>query len=282
MPGAKRSEPLPGAVCGVDNRPLSGRRILVTRAADQCAPMAEALAALGAEPVLCPTIGIVPPASYAELDAQIGKLGETDFLILTSVNAVEAFFARLEATGNDVRTLAGVTLVAVGPKTAEALAAHGLKADLLPASYNAEGVVALLRDRVAGKRVLYPRAALARDLIVRELTGAGAGVAAPEAYSSATPAEAPGLAQKGLQEGLDLLTFTASSTVRNFAGLLDPAQLALARRVPAAVIGPQTADTARQLGFSVAVAPAEATIDAMVAAIVSYFQGLPAQPAPGN
>jgi len=263
-----------------DNRSLFGRRILVTRAADQAGPMAEALAAHGAEPRLCPTIGIVPPASYAELDARIGQLGEVDYLILTSANAVEAFFARLAAAGKDARALAGVTLVTVGPKTAEVLAAYGLKADRLPASYDAEGVVALLRDEVAGKQVLYPRAALARDLIVRELTAAGAKVAAPEAYASALPAEASETACKLLQEGLDLLTFTASSTVRNFAGMLAPAQLALARMIPAAVIGPQTAATARELGFTVAIEPAEATLEAMVAAIADYFQGQHFQPAP--
>ena len=85
-------------------------------------------------------VGIVPPASYTELDARIGQLDEVDYLILTSANAVEAFFARLAAAGKDARALGGVTLVTVGPKTAEALAAYGLKADRLPASYDAEGV----------------------------------------------------------------------------------------------------------------------------------------------
>ena len=263
-----------------DSRPLFGRRILVTRAADQAGPMAEALLTLGAEPALCPTIAIVPPPSHAELDAALERLAETDLLILTSVNAVEAFFARLAAVGGDARALAGVTLVTVGPKTAESLAAHGLRADRIPASYDAEGVVALLRGEVAGKRILYPRAALARDLIVQELTAAGASVAAPVAYASAPPAEAALMARQALAEGLDLLTFTASSTVRNFAGLLDPAELARAREIPVAVIGPQTADAARKLGFTVAVEPAEATLEAMVAAIVDYFHGRHAQPAP--
>jgi uroporphyrinogen III methyltransferase/synthase len=258
-----------------DNRPLFGRRILVTRTADQAGALAGPLAALGAEPVLCPTITITPPDSCAELDAEIDRLPATDYLILTSANAVEAFFARLAATGRDARALAGVELVVVGPKTAEALAAHGLRADRVPADYQAEGVVALLRADVAGKRVFYPRAALARDLIVRELTAAGATVAAPVAYGSAVPAEAGELAAAALDGGLDLLTFTAASTVRNFAGLLAPDQLAAARRVPVAVIGPQTAVAARELGFTVAVEPAAATLDAMRQSIVEYFQTPP-------
>jgi len=260
-----------------DNRPLFGRRLLVTRAVDQAGPLADALCELGAEPVLCPTIGIVPPASYAELDAGIARLAETDYLVLTSANAVVAFFARLATAGRDTRALAGITLVAVGPKTAEALAAGGVHADLMPASYDAEGVVALLCSEVAGKRVLYPRAALARDLIVTALTAAGATVAAPIAYASAPPADAARVAAAALAEGLDLLTFTAASTVRNFAALLDAEQLSQARRVPAAVIGPQTAAAARELGFTIAVEPAEATLEAMVGAIVDYFQRLATQ-----
>jgi uroporphyrinogen III methyltransferase/synthase len=270
MPDAKKS----------DHAPLAGRRILVTRAADQAQAMAGKLTALGAVPVLCPTIGIIPPESYQELDAGIAQLAKTDYLILTSVNAVDAFFSRLAAAGRDAQSLAGVTVVTVGPKTAEALAACGVRADRLPTEYDAEGVVKLLRGEVAGRRVLYPRAALARDLIVRELAAAGATVVAPVAYASAPPAQAATAAHAALAADLDLLTFTAASTVRNFAELLDPADLTRARRVPAAVIGSQTAGAAKELGFTVAIEPQEATLDAMLAAIVDYFHGLPPQPAP--
>jgi uroporphyrinogen III methyltransferase/synthase len=263
-----------------DNRPLFGRRILVTRAADQAAPLVEHLTELGAEPVLTPTIGIIPPESFAELDSEIARLGETDYLVLTSVNAVAVFFARLAAAGRDARALASVTVVTVGPKTAEALAAAGVRADRVPATFDAEGVVALLRAEVAGRRVLYPRAALARDLIVRELSAAGATVAAPLAYASAAPADTADRLRTALADGLDLLTFTASSTVRNFVALLGAADLAVARTVPAAVIGPQTAATARELGFTVAVEPSEATLEAMTQSIVDYFHGLHTLPAP--
>jgi uroporphyrinogen III methyltransferase/synthase len=259
-----------------DNRPLFGRRILVTRAADQAAALCAPLAELGAEPVLCPTITIVPPVSCAELDAAITQLADIDYLILTSTNAVAAFFSRLAAAGRDARALAGITLVAVGPTTAAALGACGVHADRVPAEHQAEGVVALLRAEVAGKRVLYPRAALARDLLTRELTAAGATVIAPVAYASNVPAGAAACARAALAEGLDLLTFTAGSTVRNFVGLLSEEELAQARTVPVAVIGQQTATAARECGFLVAVEPAKATIDSMVAAIADYYRPQPA------
>jgi uroporphyrinogen III methyltransferase/synthase len=121
---------------------------------------------------------------------------------------------------------------------------------------------------------------LARDLIIRELTAAGATVNAPVAYASAPPAHAAAMAQTALANGLDLLTFTAASTVRNFAELLDATDLVSARSVPVAVIGPQTALVARELGFTIAVEPQEATLEAMLAAIIDYFHGLPPQPAP--
>lgn len=269
-------------LCWFDRRPLCGRRILVTRPAEQAAPLVDGLAALGAAPVAVPTIAIVPPADYAELDGALAGLAGTAYLVLTSANAVAAVFARLQAAGRDARALAGVTLVTVGPKTAEALSARGLAADRLPATFDAEGVVELLRGEVAGRRVLYPRAELARDLIVRELTAAGAQVAAPLAYASAPP---PGTADKlreALAGGLDLLTFTAASTVRNFAALLEAEQLAAARRIPVAVIGPQTAAAARELGFTVAVEPVEATVPAMIAAIADYYRPGSTAPAPAS
>jgi uroporphyrinogen III methyltransferase/synthase len=171
-------------------------------------------------------------------------------------------------------------VVTVGPKTAAALAARGARADRIPDDYQAEGVVALLGSEVAGKRVLYPRAALARDLIVNELTAAGATVIAPVAYASAVPAEAAAIARAALAEGLDLLTFTAASTVRNFASLLNEQELATARAIPVAVIGQQTAAAAGELGFTVVVEPAEATLEAMIAAIIAHFQGLQASQPP--
>lgn len=253
---------------------LHGRRILVTRAADQAPALSDALAARGAEPVVIPTIRIVAPASYAELDRAIAALDATDYLVLTSVNAVQFFFNRLAALGVDTAQLAGIKIVAVGPKSAAALSAHGLRADLVPDDYRAEGVVALLREQVSGKRVLYPRAALARELIPAELAKAGAAVVAPTTYDSILPDDAPAELGRALAEGLDLLTFTASSTVDNFTALLDAEHLERARQVPVASIGPLTTATAKRHGFKVVVEPDASTLDEMVKAIEKYFSGI--------
>lgn len=253
--------------------PLHGRRILVTRAADQAPALSDALAARGAEPVVIPTIQIVAPASFAELDQAIAGLDATDYLVLTSVNAVDFFCRRLSALGADSATLDGVQIVAVGPKSAAALSAHGLRADLVPDDYRAEGVVALLKERVSGKRVLYPRAALARELIPDELSKAGAVVVAPTSYASTRPPDAPEKLGRALDEGLDLLTFTASSTVDNFTTLLDKDDLNRARQVPVASIGPLTTATAKRHGFNVVVEPDASTLEEMITAIEEYFSG---------
>jgi uroporphyrinogen III methyltransferase/synthase len=255
-----------------DNRPLSGRRVLVTRAAEQATVLTTALEELGAEAIVVPTIEIIPPASFAELDQAINELGDIDYLVLTSVNAVSAFFDRLTAQGYDARALAGLQTVAVGPKSAEALAAHGVNADLMPEDYRAEGIVALLKGQVSGKRLLYPKAALARNLIPAELTAAGAEVIAPVAYASAPPVSAAENLRQALADRLDLLTFTASSTVQNFVDLLDAEQLPLAQRIPVASIGPLTSKTARALGFKVVIEPIDSTLDDLIEAIGNYFK----------
>ncbi len=251
---------------------MNGKRILVTRSAEQAPALSHALAGLGASPVVVPTIEIVPPKTYADLDQAIVGLADFDFLVLTSVNAVKAFCDRiavLDVVKDDLKSL---KTVAVGPKSAAAFAGYGFHADLVPDDYRAEGVVAMLSDKVAGKRILYPKAALARDLIPSALSKAGAEVIAPEAYGSAPPAEASAQLKQALGQGLDLLTFTASSTVDNFVNLLDVESLALARKVPVASIGPLTTNTAEKLGFHVDVEPDNSTLDDMIVAIRDYFE----------
>jgi len=252
----------------------SGHRVLVTRAEEQAPTLIAALTEIGVEPIMVSTIEIIPPSSFAELDQAIAELDQIDYLILTSVNAVNAFFDRLATCGCDTCALASLQTVAVGPKSAEAIAARGGEANLVPSDYRAEGVVALLKDRVAGKRLLYPKAALARDLISAELTAAGAKVIAPVAYASAPPADAAEKLQGALADGLDLLTFTASSTVQNFVDLLDAEGLTLARTIPVASIGPLTSETAKKLGFKVMVEPASSTLEELIAAIRDYFERL--------
>ncbi len=247
--------------------------MLVTRASEQAPALIDALSKLGAKAIVVPTITIIPPPSFAELDQAISELEQIDYLLLTSVNAVTAFFDRLESLGHNSRVLNDLQTVVVGPKSAEALVAHGVRADLMPDNYRAEGVVELLKDRVSGKKLLYPKAALARDLITAELTAAGGMIIDPVAYASAPPDAAAGKLQQALANGLDLLTFTASSTVQNFVDLLDADHLAQAKEVPVASIGPLTSETVRKLGFNVVIEPVDSTLDDMIIAIEKYFSG---------
>lgn len=256
-------------------QPLTGRKVLVTRAVRQAAALAEPLCKLGAELFVCPTIEIVPARDSSALDQALAELARIDILILSSPNAVEVFFSRLEASGLSYESLRSLTVVAVGPKTASLIRDHDLHVDLVPADYRAEGVVDLLRSKVAGKRVLYPKAELARDLLPRQLTEEGATVIDPVAYTSTVPQGAAEKLASAVRQGLDLLTFTASSTVRHLVELLDEDTLALVRKVPVASIGPLTSQTARDLGFKVVVEPQESTLEDFIAAIRRYYEETP-------
>ncbi len=256
---------------GESTQPLAGKRILVTRTAAQADALARPLADLGATVVVCPTIEIVPPEDPTELDRALEQIDQVDILILSSPNAVEVFFGRCAQLDLDLSRLRDMTVVAVGPKTAQAIETKGVSVDQIPADFRAEGIVALLREEVAGRCVLYPKAGLARDLVPRQLTAAGARVLDPVAYTSRAPAEADRQLAKALTERLDLLTFTASSTVRNLTDLLSAHQAEQARTIPVASIGPLTSRTARELGFQVVIEPQDSTLEALIDAIQDYF-----------
>jgi uroporphyrinogen III methyltransferase/synthase len=246
---------------------------MVTRTAEQARQFVTLLTAQGAEAVCCPTIATAAPESWTEIDAAIAALDRTDFLILTSTNAVDAFFDRLAEVGADVRSLAGVKIVAVGPKTAGAIRARGIAPDLVPEEYRAEGVVALLKEQgIAGRRVLYPRASLARDLIPAELAAAGAEISAPVAYRTVAPSGGGKRIRDLLTAGeIDAVTFTSSSTVDNFVDLVGPAAVDLLRKVDVVSIGPLTTRTAERLGLTVAVQPATYTLEGMLEAMLEYY-----------
>ncbi len=257
-----------------DRRPLFGKRILVTRTAEQAGAFSALLEAQGAETIACPVITIVPPETWAELDADIARLEETDYLVLTSANAVEAFFGRLHTSHKDARALHGVTVVAVGPKTAAAIEAKGVRPDLVPPDYRAEGVVELLKQQgVAGKRILYPRAELARELIPEALKAQGATVAAPLAYRTLAPEALDENIRTLLeQKGIDAVTFTSSSTVNNLLDLLGHDAVSLLEGVAIVSIGPLTTATAEKRGLKVTVEPQDSTLEAMVAAMLEHFE----------
>ena len=166
-----------------EKRPLAGRKILVTRSSRQAGELVKLLEGQGAEAYACPVARIQPPENDGPLARAITSLSSFDYLVLTSVNAVEAFWVSLRKAALDARHLHGLTLVTVGPKTADSLNRYGLFTDLCAAEYRAEGVVELLkRQDLRGKRILYPCSDKARTLIRDELTAAGAEVAAPVAY----------------------------------------------------------------------------------------------------
>jgi uroporphyrinogen III methyltransferase/synthase len=257
-------------------RPLFGRRIVVTRARAQASRFLWRLAELGAECIEFPTIEIAPPQSWAALDDAIRGLEGFEWLLFTSVNGVEHFFQRLELLQKDARDLKGLHIGTIGPETAKAVQARGVRPDFVPTEYRAEAIVDQFRKwDVKGTRILLPRAARAREILPTELEKMGAVVRVVPAYQTVIPRHDAGRVQGLLAEGrIDLVTFTSSSTVTNFVDMLEveaESRKALMSSVVAACIGPVTAETARTMGFSVAVMPPTYTIKALTESIVQYF-----------
>jgi uroporphyrinogen III methyltransferase/synthase len=255
-----------------EKRPLLGKRIVVTRARQQASALVERLSNLGAACLQYPTIRIQPPASWAALDAAIDQLDQYQWLVFTSVNAVDAFFQRLFANGKDARALAHLRTAVIGPATAQRLRAHGLASDIVPASYRAESVVAAFEAHdLQGSRILLPRAKQARPILPKELTRMGAQVEEIAAYETVMDtASTQGIRETLARGGIDLVTFTSSSTVENFHQMLPEGQQeALMAKVQTAAIGPITAETARRLGFKVDIEATTYTIDGLVDAILA-------------
>jgi uroporphyrinogen III methyltransferase/synthase len=256
-----------------EHLPLFGKRVAITRAREQAGVLHEELAALGAEIIEIPTIEIRPPDSWEPLDTAIRRLEEFHYLLVTSANGVRNFLARLAVSGRDVRALKGLTISAIGPATAAEFARTGVKVDLLPAEYVAEGLLAALADRdLRGKAFLIPRARVARDLVPRVLEERGAHVEVVEAYQTVMPEISPGELARLLSPPPDAITFTSSSTAANFAKLLGESQLAESLRGAAiASIGPITSQTLRKLGFKVTLEAQESTMAGLVQALQDHF-----------
>lgn len=245
--------------------PLFGRRIIVTRAREQASELSAQLEALGAEVIEFPVIAIVPAADPAALDAAITRLDTYDWLIFTSVNGVHHFMRRLDSSSFDLRHLKA-RLCAIGPGTSRALQALHLKVDLVPEEYVAESLVEAFRPfDLDGKRVLLPRAAVARDVVPIELSARGAIVDVVEAYRTVVPESSRLLAGEVFETAPDWITFTSSSTVKNFLALAGPEAIAGSK---VASIGPVTSHTARMHGIQITVEPREHTIDGLVQAIL--------------
>lgn len=259
-----------------ESRPLFGRRVVVTRAREQASDIKLRLNELGAECIEFPTIAIQPPPSWEPLDRAIAGLVNYDWVIFTSVNGVKFFRQRLRAAGLDVRQLKGIRLAAIGPKTAEALEALGLRPDLVPPEYRAEAILdGLQGERPAGRRFLLPRAMAARDVLPDTLRRWGGKVDVVPAYQTVLPTDRSAHILQLFQAGaVDCVSFTSSSTVRNFFQLLDRETiLPHMDRVAVACIGPITAETAAGFGLQTDIMPAEYTIAALTEAICSHFAG---------
>jgi uroporphyrinogen III methyltransferase/synthase len=261
-----------------ERRPLFSKRILSTRAKEQASELSQLLATFGAETIECPTIQIAPPRDWKPLDEALADLAQFQWLIFTSVNGIIPFMQRLQHHGADARALAGLAICCIGPRTAQELARHGLRADLLPDEFQAEGVIKALSARgVRGQRILIPRAAVAREILPEQLRAMGADVHVVTAYRTILPeTDRDRFKERFRRHEVDIVTFTSSSTVRNFRALFDSSEEMhkLLGQAAIACIGPITAQTAREYGLTVRIMPAENTIPALVGAIVSHaFRG---------
>ena len=248
--------------------PLFGRKIVVTRAAGQAAEFSDRLRSLGADAVELPVISIQAAADPAPLDRAIAGLATYDWLIFTSVNGVRFFLDRLDSSPHDLRSLKA-RICAIGPATRQAVEKLHLKVDLMPDEYVAESLVkAFAQEDLAGKRILLPRAAVARDLIPTELAKLGAQVEVVEAYRNVVPVEAPKRAREVFSAAKkpDWVTFTSSSTVKN---LLAVAGRDALEGVRIASIGPVTSETARAHGLTVAAEAKQFTLDGLIDAILA-------------
>ena len=251
--------------------PLFGRRIVVTRPSDESDKSAASLEALGAEVLPAPTVEILPVEDFAPLDDAIGRLASFDWLVFTSANGVRHFLDRLDSLGRDLRALGHIRLAAIGPATAEALAAYRLRADLVPDSYRSEALAAALAGVVAGRRVLLARADRGRAILQDEL-GRIAEVEQVAAYRNADAEALPPAVLARIEEGsVDWITLTSSAIAARLAALLPAAARdRIARgQIRLATISPVTSEAVARLAWPVAAEAREYTWDGVVAAIVA-------------
>jgi uroporphyrinogen III methyltransferase / synthase len=260
-----------------DDRPLFGRRIVVTRSREQSAELVDMLEARGAEAIQAPTIRIAPPEDIDAVDRACADAGTYDWIVFTSVNAVDYFMQRLLANG-DIRDLKGVRLCAIGPSTAQRLLRYGIRVDLTPDESRSEAVIETLKSDgdVRGKRFLLPRSDIAREVLADQLRDAGADVSEVAAYRTLAGGEERDVDQDIyrmlLDRRIDAVTFTSASTVKNFAKIFGEDQAAdLLATTVVASIGPVTAEAAQQLGIATTVMPERYTIPDLVDALVEHF-----------
>ncbi len=267
-----------GEVVGLSERlnwfetlPLLGRRVLVTRTRNQAGMLSRRLAELGAVPIEIPTISVRPPDDYTELDQALARISEFEWTVLTSANAVRAVHDRLSATGLDSRAFHGARVAAIGPATARAIGEFGISPDLVPTTATSRGLADALSTQVgAGSNVFLPRADIATRELPELLHELGINVTEATAYKTVIPAQSCERAVEAIRAGVDIVTFTSSSTVRNLLRILG-SQAEPLSDVRVACIGPTTASTAGRLGLKVDIVANTPTIDGLAQALVEYF-----------
>lgn len=268
---------------GLKTRPLAKRTIVITRARAQADEFANLLEEYGARVISCPTIEVIEPESYESLDEAIENLYGYDWLIFTSVNGIKFFLSRFSKLGHENHELDELRVCAIGDSSAAALRDSQVHVDVVPEQFQAEGVFIALRnylgdvDAFRNLNFLIPRAAAARDYLQGALEEVGARVDVVTAYRTVRPSHADLGRVVALLEGgaIDCITFASSSSVTNFANLIDTTDLGhLLRGVSVACIGEVTARTVAQFGLQVAIQPREHTIVALADAIADYYESV--------
>ena len=255
-----------------DNLPLFGKRVLVTRARSQASRLAQGLMALGAEIVECPVIRSAPIEDTSDLDAVLANIHSFEWIAFASPNGVNHVFERLNAVERDARALARNKFAAVGPATVTALRSHGIVADLTPDTFTAEGLVEAFRDRdAAPKSAVVFRSDIGRETLPRGLRQLGAKVTEVAAYRTVTAEDSAETALTAFDVGIDVVTFTSSSTVKNLVGLLGGDVTGINNGI-VVCMGPITAEMATSLGVRVDIVPEKQSIPAMVSALSTYFR----------
>ncbi len=264
--------------------PLSGKTILVTRSVGQSSQFSDRLITLGATVIEMPTLEIGPPSCWEALDNAIAHLSDFDWLILTSTNAIDYFFERLNAQAKDSRALAGVKIAVVGEKTAYCLKQHSLQADFIPPNFIADSLVENFPEDLHNKKVLFPRVESGgREVLLQELTHMGAEVIEVPAYQSRCPHSTSPSAELALQSGtVDVITFASSKTVQffcllaerifseNFEGNQSSVVANSLEGVCIASIGPQTSKACRSFIGRVDVEALEYTLEGLTQALIKW------------
>jgi uroporphyrinogen III methyltransferase/synthase len=256
----------------IERRPLDGQVVAVTRMRDQAEGVAATLTSLGAEVIEAPTILLAPLEDYAAVDEALANVARYAWLVLTSVNGVDAMFARLRAMGRDGWTLAGVKVAAVGPATARCLEQNGIRPDLVPSEAVGDALAeALVRQGVSGTRVLLLRAETARKSLVATLTAAGAQCDDLPVYRTVRPAELPAAFLDRLDKGeVDWITLTSPSSFHNLLAMLGTQRSEMLYNVRLASIGPVTTEAIRGRGYVETVEADPHDVTGLVAAIRGY------------